>query len=113
ALGPLAESVRERRIPLEVCPTSELHTGIYPSLSKHSVAALHRAGFVVTLNTDNRLMSRVSLTGEFEVVAETHGFDISDFRTVTVQALEAGFADRATRRELLEERVLPVYDKVS
>ncbi len=102
-LGPLAAYVRDLRIALEVSVSSNLHTGIYPAPPAHPVGMLHRAGFAITLNTDNRLMSRTSMTEEFELVAQHHGFEVEDFHTVTRQALEAGFGEWPVRRRLLDE----------
>lgn len=97
--GPVATHVLEGGIALEVCPTSNLHTlGIEPSA--HPVGRLYRAGFNVTLNTDNRLMSRVTLTDEFALVTEHHGFGLEDLHRITRAAAGAAFTDDATRRDL-------------
>src|SRR3954469_4281108 len=68
-LGPVARRVRDEQVPLEVAPSSNVQAGAYPSLATHPVDRLHRLGFAVTVNTDNRLMSGVSVTGEFADVA--------------------------------------------
>lgn len=97
--GDIAALVRERQIPLEICPTSNLHTlGIQPA--DHPLGLLYRNGFNVTLNTDNRLMSAVTLTDEFEFAAKYHGFDQTDLRRTTLAALEAAFIDESTRAPL-------------
>lgn len=96
-LGPIAAKVLESAVPLEICPTSNLHTGMYPNAAAHPVGMLDRAGFVVTLNTDNRLMSGISLTDEFELVATHHGFGIEDLHRVTLNAVDAAFCDEETR----------------
>ena len=96
----MAVLVRDRQIPLEVCPTSNLHTlGI--TAAEHPLGALREHGFNLTLSTDNRLMSRVTLTDEFAFAAEHHGFTMGDLRRATVAALEAAFVDQTTRRQLL------------
>ncbi len=82
---------------------SNVHTGVFPSVAEHPIGMLHRAGFAVTLNTDNRLMSGTSMTNEFAEVAEHHGFGIADFHTVTRQALLSGFAPWPLRERLLGE----------
>ena len=102
-LGELAAYVRDLRIPLEVSVYSNLHTGLYPDPAAHPVGLLHRAGFAVTINTDNRLMSGTSMTKEFELLADHHGFGIDDFHAVTRTALEAGFGEWPARRDLIEE----------
>jgi adenosine deaminase len=102
-LGELAAYVRDLRVPLEVSVLSNLHTAIYPTPEAHPVGLLHRAGFAVTINTDNRLMSGTSMTTEFELLAEHQGFRIDDFHTVTRTALEAGFGEWPERQRLIRE----------
>jgi adenosine deaminase len=97
-------------VPLEVAPSSNVQTGAYPSLAEHPVDRLHRLGFAVTLNTDNRLMSHVSATSEIAEVAGTFGWTWDDVQTVTERALAAGFADDAVRTRLLDEVVRPGYE---
>jgi adenosine deaminase len=99
-LGPVAREVHERRIPLEICPTSNLDTRMYPSAADHPIGLLHRAGFAVTLNTDNRLMSATSMSQEFALVAEHCGVRIEDLQTMTRTAVQAAFCDEDTRRAL-------------
>ena len=96
-LGPVAREVRDRRIPLEVCPVSNLDTAMYASPEVHPVGLLHRAGFTVTLSTDNRLMSDTSMLKEFALVSEHQGFGVADLRRVTENAAAAAFCDEATR----------------
>ena len=102
-LGELSTYVRDLRVPLEVSVSSNLHTGLYPTPAAHPVGLLHRAGFAVTINTDNRLMSGTSMTKEFQLLADHHGFEVDDFHTVTRTALEAGFGEWPARRELIEQ----------
>jgi adenosine deaminase len=98
-LGGVASLVRDRQIPLEVCPSSNLHTlGITPQ--EHPLGRLKRLGFNLTLNTDNRLMSRVTLTDEFGFAVDHHGFTANDLYRVTTAALDGAFIDHSTRSEL-------------
>jgi len=108
-LGPVARRVRDEQIPLEVAPSSNVQTGAYPSLAAHPVDRLHRLGFAVTLNTDNRLMSGVSVTSEFTDVVRTFGWGWDDVATVTERALAASFAEEAEKARLLEDVVRPGY----
>jgi adenosine deaminase len=108
-LGAVARMVRDQRIPLEVCPTSNIDTGIASDLAHHPLGMLYRAGFAVTLNTDDRLMSAVSLTDEFAHAVQLHGFDAAALEEVTVRAVEVGFADWPTRRSLIEDVIRPAY----
>ena len=101
SLGPIARRVRDDRVPLEVCPTSNLHTlGIVAE--DHPLGLLHRAGFNLTLNTDNRLMSAVTLTDEFAFAVEHHGFTIGDLHGATRNAVNAAFVDGETKRRLAD-----------
>jgi adenosine deaminase len=108
AMGPIASEVHERRIPLELCPTSNIHTKLYSAWADHPFGILYRAGFVTTVNTDNRLMSGITLTHEFEMLARHHGFEGGDFRRVTLYAVDAAFCDDATR-EMVRVRVEAGY----
>ena len=102
-LGDLAAYVRDQQIPLEVSVSSNLHTNLYPTATAHPVGLLYRACFAVTINTDNRLMSKTSMSKEFELLADHHGFGIDEFHAVTVNALRNGFADWPLRHGLLDE----------
>ena len=102
-LGKLASYVRDHRIPLEVSVVSNVDTSMYADVASHPVGMLHRAGFAVTLNTDNRLMSRTSMLREFELAAEHHGFGEDDFRTITETAIRSGFAEWPSRSRLIRE----------
>jgi adenosine deaminase len=108
-LGPVAQRVLDLRVPLEVAPSSNVQTGAYPSLAEHPVDRLHRAGFAVTLNTDNRLMSGVSLSSEFVDVAAVHGWGWDEVQTVTEQALAGAFVEERERARLLADVVRPGY----
>jgi adenosine deaminase len=110
SLGRLASFVRDHQVPLEICVTSNLHTGDYPTPGDHPVGALHRAGFAITLCTDNRLMSRIALSDEFALVTEYHEFTVRDLQQVTEQAMMAAFCPLPTKERLLTERIRPGYE---
>ncbi|WP_369257596.1 adenosine deaminase [Geodermatophilus amargosae] len=109
-LGPVAQRVLDEGVPLEVAPSSNVQTGAYASLAAHPIARLHALGFTVTVNTDNRLMSGVSVTSEVADVAAVHGWGWDDVQTVTERALAAAFLDDVARTRLLTEVVRPGYD---
>lgn len=109
ACGELARTIRDHRVLLEVCPTSNLHTGVVSEPAEHPLGALYRAGFNLNINTDNRLMSGVTMTDEFVFAVDHHGFTLDDLEQVTVDALEAGFGDWPDRRRLRDEVVRPAY----
>jgi len=108
-LGPLARRVRDEQVPLEIAPSSNVQTGAYPSLAAHPVDRLHRLGFAVTVNTDNRLMSGVTVTSELTDVATTFGWSWDDVQTVTERALGAAFLPEADRAHLLKGLVRPGF----
>ena len=112
SLGRLASYVRDHQVPLEVCVTSNLHTGHYAAPGDHPVGALHRAGFDVTLSTDNRLMSRISMSDEFALVVKHQEFSVRDLQQVTEQAMMAAFCPLPTKERLLTERIRPGYEMV-
>lgn len=101
-LGETAAMVRDRGIPLEVCPSSNLQTGIAERLADHPVDTLHRLGFAVTISCDNRLVSRTTLSREYARLVETFGWTLDDVRTTVDRGVEAAFVDADTRRRLAE-----------
>lgn len=100
-MGPVATTVYANRIPLEVCPTSNLHT-LDIEADDHPLGQLVRAGFNVTLSTDNRLMSNVTLTDEFLFGVSHHGLDLSDLHQISVNSAEAAFTDESVKERLLD-----------
>ncbi|SEE94534.1 adenosine deaminase [Streptomyces sp. 3213] len=111
-LGRLAGWVRDRRIALEMCPTSNLQTGAATSIAEHPITALKDLGFRVTLNTDNRLVSGTTMTREMSLLVEEAGWSVEDLRTVTVNALKSAFIPYDERKALIEDVVLPGYASV-
>jgi adenosine deaminase len=114
-LGDLAQWVRDRAIPLELCPSSNLQTGAIASfgttIGEHPIDLLHQLGFNVTVNTDNRLMSGVTLTGEFELLADTFGYDLETILELTLNAVHAAFLP-IEAREQLADYIIECYDDV-
>lgn len=108
-LGRLAHWVRDRRIALEVCPTSNLQTGAASSIATHPVTTLHRLGFAVTVNTDNRLQSRTSLSAELHHLVQDAGWDIDDLHAVTVTAARHAFAHHDEREDLIRRVIEPGF----
>ncbi len=109
-LGGLARTVRDQRIPLEICITSNVHTRLAKTASEHPVGALFRAGFRVTLNTDNRLMSWTKLSREFELAYTEAGISAESLGLITEATLEAGFGDWEARSRLIRDIVRPAYE---
>ncbi len=108
-LGRLASYVRDRRIPLEMCPSSNLQTGAAPSIAEHPVGLLADLRFRVTVNTDNRLMSHCSLSSEFAVLHETFGYGWTDLQWFTVNAMKSSFLGFDERLEIINNLIKPGY----
>jgi adenosine deaminase len=108
-LGLLAAYVRDKRIPLEMCPTSNVHTGAAKSLADHPLGLLTRLRFRVTVNTDNRLMSDVSMTSEMTALADTFGYGWADLQWFTVNAMKSAFLGFDERLALINEVIKPGY----
>ena len=89
-LGRLAAYVRDKRIPLEMCPTSNVMTGAAKSIAEHPIGLLRKLYFRVTINTDNRLMSGTSMTREFTQLAEAFGYELARLPVVHGQRDEVG-----------------------
>jgi len=108
-LGRLATYVRDRRIPLELCPTSNVNTGVAGSIAEHPIGMLRRLRFRVTVNTDNRLMSNTSMTLEMQQLAEAFGWGLDDFEWLTVNAMKSAFAPFPERLKLINGVIKPMY----
>jgi adenosine deaminase len=108
-LGLLAAYVRDKRIPLEMCPTSNVHTGAAKSLADHPIGLLAQLRFRVTVNTDNRLMSDVSMTSEMTALASTFDYGWADLQWFTVNAMKSAFLSFDERLALINEVIKPGY----
>lgn len=108
-LGKLASYVRDKRIPLELCPTSNLQTGAAASYAEHPIGLLRRLHFRVTVNTDNRLMSGTSMSQEFEKLTETFGYTLDDMQWFTVNAMKSAFIPFDERLAMINDVIKPGY----
>lgn len=108
-LGPLAAYVRDRRVCLELCPTSNVNTGVCDSIAEHPIGLLRRLRFRVTVNTDNRLMSDTSMTNEFRQLQEAFGWGLSDFEWLTINAMKSAFAPFPERLKIINGLIKPRY----
>jgi adenosine deaminase len=111
-LGRLAAFVRDTRIPLELCPTSNVHTGGAASIAEHPIDLLRRLRFRVTVNTDNRLMSGVSVSSEFKALDEAFGIGLGEMEWMTINALKSAFVPFDERLRLINEVVKPGYARL-
>ena len=111
-MGRLATFVRDRRVPLEMCPTSNVHTGAAETVAEHPIDLLRRLRFRVTLNTDNRLMSGVSMSSEFAALDAAFGIGLGEMEWLTINALKSAFAPFDERLRLINEVVKPGYARL-
>ena len=109
-LGRLASFVRDRRVPLELCPTSNVNTGVCASIAEHPIGLLRRLRFRVTVNTDNRLMSDTSMSREFTQLAEAFDWGLDDFEWLTINALKSAFIPFPERLRIINGVVKPGYE---
>jgi len=108
-LGPLASYVRDRRIPLEMCPSSNVQTGAATSIAKHPIGLLRKLGFRVTVNTDNRLMSGTSMTREMTLLSEAFGYGLDDLQWFTVNAMKSSFIPFDERLGIINTQIKPGF----
>src|SRR5579864_1547165 len=111
-LGDLAQYLLDKRIPLEICLISNVHTGATPSLAEHPFRIFYQEKFRVTLNTDNRLMSDTSMTQEFEAAAATFGLSLDDFEKITINAMKSAFLPYKQRCQIIYSVIKPGYSKI-
>lgn len=104
--GDVARWVRDREIPLELSPSSNVQTGAIAAwgdqIADHPFDLLYQLGFAVTVNTDNRTMSRTSLTRELALLVEAFGYDLDDIAAFQLNAAAAAFLSVEEREELIE-----------
>jgi adenosine deaminase len=108
-LGRLASFVRDRRVPLEMCPTSNVHTGVSPSIEEHPVGLLARLRFRVTVNTDNRLMSGVSMTSEMAALVDAFGYGWDEIEWFTLNSMKSSFWPFDQRLRIINQQIKPAY----
>jgi adenosine deaminase len=108
-LGRLAAYVRDMRIPLEMCPSSNVQTGAAASIAEHPIGLLRRLGFRVTVNTDNRLMSGTSMSREMDLLSNAFGYGLNDLQWFTVNAMKSAFIPFDERLSIINERIKPGY----
>jgi len=112
-LGRLASYIRDRRVPLELCPTSNLQTGAAKSIKDHPIGKLAKLRFRITVNTDNRLMSQTSMTKEMSQLVEAFGWTFLDLQRVTINALKSAFIPFDERLMMIEEAIKPAYATIA
>lgn len=108
-LGVVATWVRDRQIPLEVCPTSNVQTGTAPSVGEHQITPLRDLGFAVTINTDNRLMSGTSMSREMTLLVAEAGWTLDDLERATLTAAWNAFSHHDVMQDIITSHILPGY----
>jgi adenosine deaminase len=112
-LGKLAAYVRDRRIPLEMCPSSNIQTGAAANFADHPIGDLAKLRFRITVNTDNRLMSATSMSNEMTELVKAFDWTFLDLQRVTINALKSSFIPFEERLAIIEEIVKPGYLAIS
>nr|WP_203684143.1 adenosine deaminase [Actinoplanes siamensis] len=111
-LGRLAAYVRDKRIPLELCPSSNVQTGAAESIAAHPIKLLHDLRFRVTVNTDNRLMSGTSMSREMSLLVDSFGWGWAELQWLTINAMKSAFVPYDERLALINEVIKPAYAKL-
>jgi adenosine deaminase len=111
-LGRLSSYVRDKRIPLELCPSSNVQTGAAESIATHPIKLLHDLRFRVTVNTDNRLMSGTSMSREMALLSEAFGWGWSELQWLTINAMKSAFIPYDERLAIINEVIKPAYAKL-
>ncbi len=111
SMGTLAQFVLDKRIPLEICLTSNVHTGAVKSIDEHPFGIFYRYKFRVTLNTDDRLMSGITLTDEYYTAAEHFGLKLEELEKLTINAMKSAFLPYKQRIAIIYDVLKPGYVK--
>ncbi|MFC8849563.1 MULTISPECIES: adenosine deaminase [unclassified Micromonospora] len=111
-LGRLAAYVRDKRIPLELCPSSNVQTGAAASIAEHPIGLLRDLRFRVTVNTDNRLMSGTSMSREMALLVEAFGYGWKELQWFTINAMKSAFIPFDERLAIIDEVIKPAYGKL-
>ncbi len=111
-MGSLANFIRDKRIPLEMCLSSNIQTGAAPSLDEHPFNLYYRNNFRVSLCTDNPLMSDTTLSREMELAVSYFNLTLRDLEKITINAMKSAFVDYDTRLKIIYDILKPGYAKL-
>jgi adenosine deaminase len=112
-MGTLAQYVLDKRIPLEICLTSNVHTGAVKNIEEHPFKIYYRYKFRVTLNTDDRLMSNITLTDEYMKAAEIFDLRLDELEKLTLNAMKSAFLPYRDRIEIIYDIIKPGYARAA
>lgn len=110
-MGYLAQYVLDKRIPLEICLTSNVDTGAVKSIEEHPFGVYYRYKFRVTLNTDDRLMSNTTMTKELKVAHDVFKLSVDDMEKLTINSMKSAFIPYKKRIDLIYNVIKPGYAK--
>lgn len=112
SFGDLAQYVLDKRIPLEICLLSNLHTGAVDKLENHPFGILFKEKFRVTINTDDRLMSNTNMTEEFMTAVKYFNLSFDDIEKITINAMKSAFIPYKERLRYIYDIIKPGYQKI-
>ncbi|MBK8943701.1 MAG: adenosine deaminase [Ignavibacteriae bacterium] len=112
SLGELAQYVLDKRLPLEICLLSNVHTGAVDVLENHPFSIFYKKKFRVFLNTDDRLMSDTTLTKEYSIAAEKFGITLDDIEKLNINAMKSSFLPYEERLKYIYNIIKPGYQKI-
>ncbi len=110
--GELAQYILNKRIPLEICLLSNLHTGAIDKLENHPFGLLFKEKFRVTINTDDRLMSDTSMTKEFMTAIKYFNLSLEDIEKITINAMKSSFINYDERLKYIYDVIKPGFKKI-
>ena len=111
-MGTLSHFIRNRRIPLEICLSSNIQTGAAETIETHPFNIYYKNGFRVFLCTDNRLMSNTSLTKEIAIASSVFSLDIKDLEKLTLNAMKSAFLNHDERINIIYEIIKPEFAEI-
>jgi len=112
SFGELAQYVLDKRIPLEICLLSNVHTGAIDKIENHPFGILYKEKFRVTLNTDDRLMSDTTMTKEFLTAIQYFDLNFEDFEKITINSMKSAFIPYKERLHYIYNVIKPGYQKI-
>ncbi len=111
-MGSLSHFIRDRRMPMEMCLSSNVHTGAAKSFDEHPFPIYYRNNFRVFLNTDNRLMSNTTLEKEMQLAVKHYNLTLRDLEKITINAMKSSFIHHDERIRIIYDILKPQFAKI-
>jgi adenosine deaminase len=111
-MGYLAQYVLDKRLPLEICLTSNVDTGAVKSIEEHPFGLFYKYKFRVTLNTDDRLMSDTTMTKEYMIAHKVFKLNLEALEKLTINAMKSAFLPYNRRIQIIYDVIKPGYAAV-